>query len=70
MTISRGLDVNNLREVRSQEEFKSLDFDFFCNGLVLRRYDDEKKHYTAFLEIPFGNEQRTGLEGGQLSFGF
>ncbi|WDF69930.1 2'-5' RNA ligase family protein [Sphingobacterium oryzagri] len=71
LTISRGLDSQNLREVKDQEEFKILDFDFFCKGIVLRKFDEEKKQYVAFLEIPFGNEKRAGLESGQqLSFGF
>lgn len=70
LTISRGLDMENLREVKDQDEFKTLDFDFFCKGIVLRRFDEEKKQYVPFLEIPFGNESKSGLEGGQLSFGF
>ncbi|MFD2969852.1 2'-5' RNA ligase family protein [Sphingobacterium bambusae] len=70
LTISRGLDMDNLREVKNQDEFKTLDFDFFCKGIVLRHFDGEKKQYVPFLEIPFGNESKPGLEGGQLSFGF
>ncbi|GHE23182.1 2'-5' RNA ligase family protein [Sphingobacterium griseoflavum] len=70
LTISRGLDLDNLREVKALDEFKNLDFDFFCKGIVLRRFDEQKRQYVSFLEIPFGNERRPGLEGGQLSFGF
>lgn len=70
LTISRGLDISNLQEVKSQDEFRSLDFDFLCKGIVLRKFDSAKRQYIPFLEIPFGNEKRPGFEGGQLSLGF
>lgn len=70
LTISRGLDANNLNELRENDKFKHLDFDFFCKSIVLRRFDAATQQYVPFLEIPFGNETKEVVESGQLSFAF
>ncbi|WP_437921569.1 2'-5' RNA ligase family protein [Sphingobacterium sp. LRF_L2] len=70
LTISRGLDPQNLVAMRSAEEFQQIDFDFFCQGITLRKFNPTIMQYEAFLEIPFGNEKASSFEGGQLSFGF
>ena len=70
LTISRGLDKENLTQMQSNEAFRTVDFDFRCAAVLLRVFDADRKQYFPLVEIPFGNETRPDIETGQLSFCF
>lgn len=70
LTIGRGLEKDDLERLTNAAVFQQIDFDFFCNGILLRKFNPEKKYYEPLLEIPFGGEERPDAAGGQLALPF
>ncbi|MFD1769011.1 2'-5' RNA ligase family protein [Sphingobacterium suaedae] len=69
VTIGRQLEPADLVDLKTSGAFEAVDFDFFCGGIVLRKFNHETNQYEAFLEIPFRGEEPS-MKSGQLSLGF
>lgn len=68
LTVGRKLDQEQLAIAAAS--LKSIDLDFFCSSIFLRKFNPIRKQYDIMEEFKFGNFQKPPIEVGQLSFDF
>lgn len=68
LTVGRKLDQEKL--AIAFEHFKSIDLDFFCSSIFLRKFNPIRKQYDIIEEFKFGNLPKPPDPVGQLSFDF
>jgi 2'-5' RNA ligase len=68
LTVARKLDQEAL--AIASENLRTVDLDFFCSSIFLRKFNPVRKQYDIIEELKFGNFQKPPVEVGQLSFDF
>lgn len=68
LTVGRHLDQQKI--AIALENYKTIDLDFFCSSIFLRKFNPLRQQYDIIEEFKFGNLPKAPVQEGQLSFDF